>query len=196
MRWIRHKPKEDARPPIERLWHTLGELFEDKDALYAGPDVGLDDLSGADVLRIWNYLSGGAKRPDSDLIQLWDLGHEAVADAPPLTEAAALVASGEFSYMMVALDGVESCGVLLPELRVELWPDAVSMYWWVGTGSWDAETVGALADLLGQLQAVVPDARLAYEDRDDVEFWEPVNSYVATMRRVREGSSSRPDSIA
>lgn len=122
MRWIRHKPKEDARPPIERLWHTLGELFEDKDALYAGPDVGLDDLSGADVLRIWNYLSGGAKRPDSDLIQLWDLGHEAVADAPPLTEAAALVASGEFSYMMVALDGVESCGVLLPSSGLSFGP--------------------------------------------------------------------------
>ena len=47
MRWIRSTPKT----PIERLWDSLAELFEDEDASYAGPDVGFDGLSGADVLR-------------------------------------------------------------------------------------------------------------------------------------------------
>ena len=46
---------------------------------------------------------------------------------------------------------------------------------------WDS-----LAELY-QLRALVPDARLAYEDRCEVEFWTPVNSYVETMRLVREG---------
>jgi hypothetical protein len=173
--------------PIELLWHSLAELFEDNDASYAGPDVGFDGLSGSDVLRVWNCLIASAKQLESELVQLWNLDNEPVEAAPEPTEAGALVARGELGYMMVGLDGIESSGVLLPQLRVELWPNAVSMYWWVGTGWWDAETVGAFADLLGQLRALVPDVRLAYENRVDIEFWEPVSRYLETQRRVREG---------
>lgn len=172
--------------PSERLWQSLVDLFDDKETSHAGPDVGFDALSGVDVLRVWDYLSARTKSVDDDPV-VWDTNNEDLPNTPPLTEAVALLARGELGYVKVALNGVESNTMLLPELMLELWPDAVSMYWWVGTGWWDAETVGAFADLLGQLRGLVPHARLAYEQPDTEEFWGPVNSYVATMRRVREG---------
>jgi hypothetical protein len=81
--------------------------------------VGFEVVSGADVLRVWDYLSARAKSVDDDPV-VWAHDHEDVADASPLAEAVASHARGELGYVNVALNGAESCGVLLPELMLEL----------------------------------------------------------------------------
>jgi len=170
----------------ELLWESLREWFDDDDGSeYAGPDVGFDRLSGPNILRVWEYLSARSSSI-SEPISVHDRNNEGLPDSQPtFAEAVALIARGELGSVMGSLDGVESSGVLLPELRLELWQDAVSMYWWVGTGDWDAEAVAALAELLGELRELLPEAQLAFEGPDVGEFWGPVTSYVATMRGVR-----------
>jgi len=175
----------------ELLRESLKEWFDDVDGFGsggAGPDVGFDGLSGPDILRVWEYISTRSSSISTEPIDVQDRDNEGVPDPQPtFAEAVALVARGELGSVMGSLDGVESGGVLLPELRLELGPDMVSMYWWVGTGWCDAEAVAALAELLGELRELVPEAQLVFEGPDVDEFWGPVNNYVATTRRVREG---------
>jgi hypothetical protein len=40
--------------PNERLWQSLVDLFDDEETTHAGPDVGFEVVSGADVLRVWD----------------------------------------------------------------------------------------------------------------------------------------------
>jgi hypothetical protein len=92
-----------------------------------------------------------------------------------------LLARGVLGYVSVYVDGLEPRRV--PPLVLELWRDAVSMYWWVAEDRWNAETAAELAELLGELHSLVPHARLAYDDQSDVdESWGPVNRYLAAIR--------------
>jgi hypothetical protein len=90
------------------------------------------------------------------------------------------LARGELGYVSVNVDGL--LPRRLPPLALELWPDAISMYWWVGDDGWDAETVAQLAELFGEFQALVPHARLTYEHPNVDEFLGPIKSYLATTR--------------
>ena len=159
-----------------RLWRELRWSFEDDDGgRYASDDVGLDDLSGPDILRVWDYIASRATAISTR--HIWDRNHEPTDESLALAEAVALLAQGELASVSVIIDGLEPRR--LPPLVLEMWPDAVSMYWWVNDDGWDTETVAELAKLLGELHALVPQARLAYEPNVD-EFWGPVNSYLAT----------------
>jgi len=183
--WFRRSKREPAPASAkEQLWHSFRELFDDERLEYAGPDIGFDGLGDDDVVRVWDHVKTRATSCSSEVV--WDRENEEVAEPPGLDAAVAQLAGGELGYIKVALDGLDSRGVRLPKLLFEFWPDAVSMYWWVGS-SWDADSVAAFAELLGELHALVSYAQLAYESPDPDEFWGPVNSYVASVSCVRDG---------
>jgi len=181
MSWLRRRNRDDAATaPSARLWLELRWSFEDDDGgRYASPDVGFDDLTGADILRVWDYMRSRAT--SISVRYVWDRNNEPADESLPLADAIALLARGELGYVSVAIDDLQPRR--LPPLVLELWPDAASMYWWVNDHGWNAETAAELAELLGQLHALVPQARLAYDEPSAVdEFWAPVNSYLATLR--------------
>jgi hypothetical protein len=181
MSWFRRFKSESVpAAPREQLWRDFRELFDDERLEYAGPDIGFDGLSDGDVVRVWDYVRARATSVDGDVI-VWDRNREEVDEPPPLDEAVAQLARGELGYIRVALVGVESHEVLLPDLRFEFWADAVSMYWWVGS-TWTASSVAAFAELLGELHALVPHAQPAYEGPNIDDFWGPVKRYLESMR--------------
>ena len=163
-----------------RLWRELRELFEDEDGVrHAGPDVGFDDLRGADLLRLWDHVCSHARSVSKR--EVWDRNNEPADEPLTLADARTLLARGELGYVSVHVDGLEPHR--LPLLVFEFWRDAVSMYWWVADEGWNTKTAAALAELLGELHALVPHSRLAYDDQSDVdEFWGPVSRYLATIR--------------
>lgn len=182
MFWFRSRPEPATPKTPHELWRSLHSFFEDEEGLsYAGNDVGFDDLAPDDVERLWDCLRTRATSIGAEPT-IWDRNREDVPDPPELDEAVRLLAHGNgIGYVKVSLEAVESKGVRLPELSVELWPDALSMYWWVG--EWDATTAAALVELLGELRALVPHARLAHETPKDAgEFWGPVQRYLAQER--------------
>ena len=149
MSWFR-RAKSEAAPATakEQLWRSFRELFDDERLEYAGPDIGFDGMRADDVVRVWDHVKSRATLLRSEIV--WNRDNEEVAEPPALDAAVAQLARGELGYVRVALDGVESCGVRLPELLSEFWPDAVSMYWWAGS-SWDEDSVAAFAEFLGEL---------------------------------------------
>jgi hypothetical protein len=162
----------------ERLWLELRDAFEDDDGgLYANCDVEFDGLSGTDILRMWDYIESRATAITERVV--WDRNNEPPDETLDLAEAVARLARGELGYVSVNANGLKPRRV--PPVALELWPDAVSLYWWVNDDGWDTETVAELAEFLGELRALVPHARLAYEELDVEQFWGPVNSYLATL---------------
>lgn len=183
LRRCRRRNKESAATPArpkEELWHSLRFFFEDDESSHAGDDVGFDDLAAEDVERLWDCLRSRAASVGSEP-SICDKNNEAIVDPPELAEAVRLLVQGhEIGYVKASLDGVESSGAVLPQLWVELWPDAVSMYWWVGD-PWDEWAAAALAELLGELRSLAPHARLAFEHPELADaVWGPVERYLAT----------------
>ena len=180
MSWRRRPTRENSpETPKEHLWLALHDSFEEDDGTWhASSDVGLDGLSGGDVLRRWDHIASRATAITERAI--WDRDNEPPRESLVLGVAVTRLARGELGYVSVNVDGVVPRR--LPPVALELWPDAVSMYWWVGDHGWDAETVAELAQLLGELHALVPHARLTYEQPNVDEFWGPIKSYLATTR--------------
>ena len=176
----RRNRDDSADAPSGRLWLELRWSFEDEDGgRYASPDVGFDDLTGADILRVWDYMRSRAASISPR--EVWDRNNEPADESLALADAIVLLARGELGYVSVVIDDLQPRR--LPPLVLELWSDAASMYWWVNDHGWNAETAAELAELLGQLHALLPQARLAYEEPSPVEeFWGPVNTYLTAIR--------------
>jgi hypothetical protein len=104
--------------------------------------------------------------------------------APPDAFERLLAGDGIVAILPV-LVGVRSGGEPLPDLFLELYSDAFGIYWWVGhpKDDWSPITASALAELLGELRALVPNAHLDLEHSDDPqELWRPVDDYLRSVR--------------
>ena len=80
----------------ERLWQGLKDLFIDEETFGgAGPDVGLDGLSGAEVLSVGKYMSARATSMSPEP-NVQDVNYEGLPDPQPtFAEAAERIARGE-----------------------------------------------------------------------------------------------------
>ena len=107
MPWLRRRNQDDSSETASmRLWRELRWSFEDDDGgRYVSDDVGLDDLSGPDILRVWDYIASRATAISTR--DIWDRNHEPTDESLALAEAVAVLAQGELAYVSVMIDGLE-----------------------------------------------------------------------------------------
>jgi len=174
----------DPPSPKEQLWTDLRDFFEDETGYFAGGLVSFDDIEPEDVRRLWDHISVKATSIREDLSIVYDDGTDPNTPAP-LDAIERLLAMDGVIAVSPVLVGVRSHGEVLPDLFLELASDGFGVYWWVGhpEDDWNPETAGALAELLGELRALVPNADLELEHYDDPqELWGPVDKYLRSVR--------------
>ena len=175
----------DPPSPSEQLWTDLRDFFEDESGYFAGGTVWFLDIQPDDVRRLWDHISVKATSIGEDPRIYYDDETDPDTPAPPDAIGRLLASDGVIGFNPT-VEGVRSHGELLPDLFVELVSDAFGIYWWVGhpKDDWNPVTAAALAKLLGELRALVPNARLNLEHSDDpLELWGPITAYLASERR-------------
>ena len=168
--------------PVDRLWQEIGHLFKDQTGYYPGPDVGFDGLSSSDVQRLWAHLEANCRSLPDEPVS-W-APHDTEHQPLKVPEDVGLVLDGSIENVALRLRDLQSHGESLPDVFVELWADGFNLYWWTGhpDDDWTPAKAAALVTMIGQLWALVPDARLDYEDGDDtVWFWDIVRDYSAAL---------------
>jgi hypothetical protein len=174
----------DPLSPRDQLWHDLRDFFEDDTGYFAGGTVWFLDIRPEDVRRLWDSISVKATSVQEEPRIYYDDDTDPDTPAPPDAIERLLARDGVTSVMPV-LVGVRSQGELLPDLFLELDSDAFGIYWWVGhpKDDWNPATASALAELLGELRALVPNAHLELEHSDDPnELWQPIERYLHSTR--------------
>ena len=177
----------DPPSPSEQLWTDLRDFFEDETGYFAGGTVWFLDIEPQDVGRLWDHISVKATSIDKGTRIYYDDDTDPDTPAPPDAIDRLLARDGVIGVSPV-LVGVRSHGELLPDLFAELASDSFGVYWWVGhpKDDWNPAKACALAELLGELRAIVPNADLDLEHSDDPqELWRPVDEYLRSVRGNR-----------
>jgi len=174
----------DSPRAREQLWSDLRGFFEDDEGYGAGGTVWFLDIEPVDVKHLWDHVSARASSFGDDPTIYFD--GDTPSDPPALFEAVERLLAGEgVSGVSPRLKGVRSHGELLPDLFPEVYSDAFGIYWWFGhpEDDWNPATASALAELLGELRAFVPGARLELEHSDDPDkLWQPISAYLSSVR--------------
>jgi hypothetical protein len=164
--------------PEDQLWQKVRDDFvEDEGSYHAGADVGLEDLSTSDVVRLWGHVAEHV----TSVRGLTARFRGSDIEVDDLADAVAQFESEGADYVHVCVNGIQSHGEVLPLINFELWPDSFSMYWWVSHPEdvWTREGVAALARFLGDLRTLVPHAALDYEHSAVFDFGGAVETFLA-----------------
>ena len=158
----------DPPCPAKQLWNDLRDFFDDESSYFAGGTVWFLDIQPDDVRRLWDHISVKATSIGDNPRIYYDDEADPDTPAPPDAIERLLASDGVIAFNPT-VEGVRSQGELLPDLFLELGWDSFGTYWWVGhpKDDWNPATACALAKLLGELRALVPNAHLDLEHSDD-----------------------------
>jgi hypothetical protein len=169
--------------PRQRLWRRLADYFAPgDDIVHATPDVELTGVSPHALERIWRRLTDDAE-PLGESTTVWDVVAERSVPAVELLNRGLAEATARCSSLLVPLVGVRVGSIRLPYLGVFLYPDGIGFFWWVGRDPWDEATIGAFAELLGELMRIAPEATPTSEwDEYGEGFWSAIDEYLDATR--------------
>jgi len=142
------------------LWNQLHDLFDADDGSL--PEVRVDYRDSAATVSGYALLRGRAARVVSDNAYFWSKTHEC-RPLDSVSNAAALVVSGEAEAFHVVLGGILSRSVAIPDLGVFVFPDQLALDYRMGP-AWGPKELEALFGLLGELASLDPDASLSLEE--------------------------------
>jgi hypothetical protein len=143
------------------LWNELRDLFDTDDGSL--PEVRVDYRDSSAVVSGYALLRGRAARVVTDNAHFWSKTHDAQRPLDSVSNAAALVVSGEAEAFHVVLGGIQSRSVVIPDLGVFVLPDQLALDYRMGT-AWGPKELEALFALLGELASLDPDASLSLEE--------------------------------
>jgi hypothetical protein len=147
----------------ELLWERLGFLFAEDDGSL--PEVHLVGLSAEGLSHAWDLLLRRAEPLPPD-VSLWHRQRRRSVPLRDLPRPTELVSSGQASSFHVLLRGIEVDHVPLPDLGAFIEPSELALDYRMGS-HWQPHTLAAFVELLGQLQALNPEAQLDLEVHAD-----------------------------
>ena len=139
---------------MDELWNSLHDLFDTDDGSL--PDIYILNLSGQGVIDIWAYLHQSAISLAGDAY-LWDIEKRQDVSVDAVPNAAELVVSGKAEGFHAVLRGISFCRVVIPDLGVFVFPDAIHLDYRMGP-EWGPPELGALFELLKRLQMLDKEA--------------------------------------
>ncbi|MES1950514.1 hypothetical protein S4A8_06633 [Salinisphaera sp. S4-8] len=143
------------------LWNELRDLFDTDDGSL--PEVRVDYRDPAATGAGYALLRGRAARVVSDKAYFWSKTHDAEGSLDFVSDAAALVASGEAEAFHVVLGGVQSRSAAVPDLGVFVFADQLALDYRMGR-AWGPNELEAFFSLLGELASLDPAANLSLEE--------------------------------
>lgn len=160
-------------------WPRLRHLFEVDDGSL--PDIFIEDLSPEQIVAVYDWLRALCSGPGDST--LWQLDCQDDVLVRDVAHPARDFVQGKVEGFRHGLVGLRMGGVELPPLTVSVDAGGLSMDYRMGPG-WNEQTLCALLELLGQVLAVVPHARVLRADegghaRPNLEFTEALRAYLA-----------------
>ena len=143
------------------IWNELRDLFETDDGSL--PEIRVDYRNSAATVFGYALLRRRAARIVSESPCFWSKTHGAERPLDSVANAAALVVSGEAEAFHVIFGGIQSDGVVIPDLGVFVLPDQLALDYRMGSG-WGPVELEVLFGLLGELVSLDPDASPSLED--------------------------------
>jgi hypothetical protein len=150
---------------MNNLWNSLHDLFDTDDGSL--PDIYLLNLSDSGVASIWTHLlrsasglAGGAT--------FWHRSNEEDVHVDAVSNAAELVVKGEAESFHVLLRGISSGGIVLPDLGVFVFPDAIYLDYRMGP-EWGPPELNGLFELLHRLRSFDANALVTLPPEYDPE---------------------------
>lgn len=143
------------------LWSELRDLFDLDDGSL--PEVHVDYRDSAATVSGYALLRGRAARVVSDKAYFWSKTHDVERPLDSVSNAAALVVSGEAEAFHVVFGGIQFGSVDIPDLGVFVFPDQLSLDYRMGP-AWGPSQLEAFFELLGELASLDPDASLSLEE--------------------------------
>src|SRR5207248_11548265 len=123
----------------------------------------------------WEHLRARAE-PIEPTTEIWDDERDQTVLLSDFPDAVALVHQGRFGSFNVALGGIHSGGVRLPDLGVWVSPGRLAIWWWLGGDpDWTIDTVCGFALLIGDLRDLEPGSRLDIEYSKLSELLDPID---------------------
>jgi hypothetical protein len=181
--WASRRRRDVTLTAAEILWRDLRDWFKEEDEIFhAGPELGFNDLSQRGVERLWEHLRARAE-PIEPTIEIWDEKREQSVLLSDFPDAVALVHQGRFGSFIVALRGIHSGGVRLPDLGVWVSPGRLAIWWWLGGDpDWTIDTVCGFALLIGDLRDVEPGSSLDIQYSKLSELLDPIDRYLDAIK--------------
>ncbi len=160
---VRSSSLSKPTPPcrVEWLWTELRDLFDTDDGSL--PAVRVDYRDSAATVSGYALLRGRAARVVSDNACFWSKTHDTERPLDSVSNAAALVVSGEAEAFHVVLGGVQCRSAAIPDLGVFVFPDQLALDYRMGP-AWGPQELEAFFGLLSELTALDPDAALSLEE--------------------------------
>jgi hypothetical protein len=140
------------------IWKKLRFLFDTDDGSL--PEVRVTELTSEGVAAVFDFIRSRAAVKADTLFWHRALNREERLDAHP--DAATLVAEGQADAFHFLASGLSFHGVVLPDLGVFVCPDEVALDYRMGK-EWGEPQMLALFELLRQLAALDPGARVRYD---------------------------------
>lgn len=142
------------------LWKELGDLFDTDDGSL--PEVRVDYRESAATASGYALLRQRAARV-SDKAFFWSKIHDAERPLDSVTNAAALVVSGEAAPFHVVFSGIQSGGVSVPDVGVFVFQDQLALDFRMGP-AWGPRELEAFFGVLGELASLDPNASLSLHE--------------------------------
>ena len=126
----------------------MSELFAENDGSL--PEIEITGVSPQGAQAIFEELMrrGRPALPDPTV---WDEVTDEDVRIEDTPNAGLLAAQGRMRSLHFVLAGIEHNGVQLPDLGLSIYPDGASLDYYMGP-HWNAVTVAAFVDLLGELK--------------------------------------------
>ncbi|MES2611797.1 MAG: hypothetical protein V4679_16225 [Pseudomonadota bacterium] len=160
-------------------WPILRHLFEVDDGSL--PDIFVEDLSPEQIVTVYEWLRGQCSGAGDSTLWHIDLQQDVLVS--DVAHPARAFVQGKVEDFRHGLVGLRVGGVELPPLTVGVGTGGLSMDYRMGP-DWNEQTLRALLELLRQVWAMAPHARILRADEGghacpDLEFTEALRAYVA-----------------
>jgi hypothetical protein len=143
------------------LWRDLRDLFEIDDGSL--PEIRVVYADRRAPVAGFGHLRKRAARVVTHNPSFWSNERNEDVALETVPDAAALVVSGSAEPFHVVLGGIESSGVVLPDLGVFVFSDALYLDYRMGP-AWSEAEVRALFELLAELMAFDSQSSLSLEE--------------------------------
>ena len=138
------------QPPSKELI----EIFQKRDG--ALPDIELNNLTSSELISVYAFLRGCAKRISSAGAYYWCLKTESEVSIRINDNPATLVASSEAEPFHLCFDGITSpSGCKVPELGIFVFQDSLVIDYQMGA-SWTESALIGLFEIIDRIKVIAP----------------------------------------
>ena len=147
--------------PTSWLWTELHHLFDADDGSL--PEIRVSYVEREATVAGYDLLRLRAGRVVTEKPYFWSKAHDVERALDSVSNAAALVVTGEAEPFHVVLGGIQARNATIPDFGVFVFPYQLALDYRMGP-AWGASEIEALFQVLIELTALDPNATVSLEE--------------------------------